>query len=282
MVGLTWLVKHTRHTAHLSLPVWNQVITNVSRAANKPRQQASSPTKGGLSLILRLPLLTSQTTGFWIFILHLPVHQVFVVPMYYTVKSTSYPCKSEIKISTSYRQQHNYIYIMRGSRNFFSGGGGGGGASRPDSQKTVWTMFLVVVFFSPQLILQFTEGVQWFYYRENYTFPRIKRGSNIFQGGPNFFQGGPNAFYRNPYNMWFSRGGGGVSGPHIPPSGTAHVYIYIYILARQFETILFVTLRTQIVKMLSVTPQYTMCIIQTRKFIVSDWMKNSMCLKPGK
>ena len=36
-------------------------------------------------------------------------------------------------------------------------------------------------FFSPQLILQFTEGVQWFYYRENYTFLRIQRGSNIFQ-----------------------------------------------------------------------------------------------------
>ena len=26
-------------------------------------------------------------------------------------------------------------------------------------------------------------GVQWFYIRENYTFPRIQRGSNIFQGG---------------------------------------------------------------------------------------------------
>ena len=38
------------------------------------------------------------------------------------------------------------------------------------------------VFFSPQLILQFTEGVQWFYFRESYTFPRIQRGSNIFQG----------------------------------------------------------------------------------------------------
>ena len=42
------------------------------------------------------------------------------------------------------------------------------------------------------------------YYRENYTFPRIQRGSNIFRGrgGPTFFQRGPNAnFYRNPYNF---------------------------------------------------------------------------------
>ena len=32
------------------------------------------------------------------------------------------------------------------------------------------------LFFSPHLILQFTGEVQWFYYRENYTFPRIQRG----------------------------------------------------------------------------------------------------------
>ena len=38
---------------------------------------------------------------------------------------------------------------------------GGGGGSRPDGQKTVWTMF----FLSHQLILQFTEWIQWFYYR---------------------------------------------------------------------------------------------------------------------
>ena len=46
-------------------------------------------------------------------------------------------------------------------------------------------------FFSPQLILQFTEGIQWFYYRENYTFegsrgvPTFSRG-----GGPTFSTGG--------------------------------------------------------------------------------------------
>ena len=46
------------------------------------------------------------------------------------------------------------------------------------------------VFFSPQLILKFTEEVQWCYYSDNYTFPRIQRGSNNFQGESNFFQGG--------------------------------------------------------------------------------------------
>ena len=67
------------------------------------------------------------------------------------------------------------------------------GGSMPDGQR--WTTF----FFCPQLILQFIEGVQWFDYRENYTFPRIQRGSNIFQGGSNFFQDG---------------GGGGGGGPN--------------------------------------------------------------------
>ena len=75
------------------------------------------------------------------------------------------------------------------------------------------------------LFLHFTEGVQWFYCRGNYTYtlPRIQRGSIIFQGGgSNFFQGGggPNAnFFRNPCTyLLFSRGG--VRTP--TPSGSAH------------------------------------------------------------
>ena len=77
------------------------------------------------------------------------------------------------------------------------------------------------VFCSPQLILHFTEGVQWFYYyRVNYTFPRIKRGPTFFRGRggmSNFFQGGPNAnFYRTPYNLLFTRGWG-VQTPYPTP-----------------------------------------------------------------
>ena len=41
----------------------------------------------------------------------------------------------------------------------------------------------VFFLYCPQLILQFIEGVQWFDYRQKYTFPRNQRGSNIFQGG---------------------------------------------------------------------------------------------------
>ena len=48
---------------------------------------------------------------------------------------------------------------MSGSRTFVSRGGGGGvEARRPENS-------LDTVFFSHQLILQFTEWIQWFYYR---------------------------------------------------------------------------------------------------------------------
>ena len=72
-------------------------------------------------------------------------------------------------------------------------------------------VFFLLLLFCPQLILQFIEGVQWFYYRENYTFPRIQKGSNIFKGGGvQLFLGGPNRnIKRNPYNVIFQGGGGG-------------------------------------------------------------------------
>ena len=82
-----------------------------------------------------------------------------------------------------------FFFFMRGSRIFFRGGPW----SRPDGQKTVWTSFFVLLFLRlfcycfflvlNLFYLQFTEGVQWFYYRESYTFSRIQRDSNIFQGG---------------------------------------------------------------------------------------------------
>ena len=64
---------------------------------------------------------------------------------------------------------------------FLSGGGGGGGvkARRPENS-------LDNVFFSHQLILQFTEWIQWFYYRG-------EEGVQLLKGG-----GG---VQRNPYNL---------------------------------------------------------------------------------
>ena len=72
------------------------------------------------------------------------------------------------------------VAIMRRSRIFCQGGGLGSTARKQPGQR---------FYFRSQLILQFTEGVQWFYYRENFTFPKIKRESNIFQGGSTFSRG---------------------------------------------------------------------------------------------
>ena len=84
-------------------------------------------------------------------------------------------------------------------------------AWRPENSLNNVVFFCFCFFsFSLQLILQFTDWGPVFYYRENYTFSKDPEGVQHFQGGG----GGPNAyFYKNPYNLWFSRG----SGPPIPP-----------------------------------------------------------------
>ena len=85
------------------------------------------------------------------------------------------------------------------------------------------------VLFSPQLILQFTEGVQWFYCWENftYTLPRILRGSIIFQGeGCQTFskRGGVGSkclFLLKPIYVLVIFRGWGCPNP-LSPSGSAH------------------------------------------------------------
>ena len=58
--------------------------------------------------------------------------------------------------------------FMRGSRNFCQGGGGG---SKPDGQKTVWTMFFLVI----NLFYSLQSGSNGF-------ITEGRRGSNFFQG----------------------------------------------------------------------------------------------------
>ena len=74
---------------------------------------------------------------------------------------------------------------MRGSRNFCQGGGGGGGGGSLTARKQLGQRFFFLFSFSPQLILQFTEGIQWFYYRVNYIVYFSKD-----RGGPTFLGGG--------------------------------------------------------------------------------------------
>ena len=65
----------------------------------------------------------------------------------------------------------------------------------------------------PQLILQFTEGVQWFYYT-------FSRGSNFFPGG-----GGVQMLISIETHKTITgdfSGGGGLDLLSPPPSGSAH------------------------------------------------------------
>ena len=76
-------------------------------------------------------------------------------------------------------------------QDFFQGVGG---------VQAQWPENSLDILLSPQLILQFTEDIQRFYYRENYTF----EGS---RGGPTFSRGG-----RGGGVQLFPRGGGGGGG----------------------------------------------------------------------
>ena len=64
------------------------------------------------------------------------------------------------------------------------------------------------------LVLSFFYRSQMVNFKEIYHFSRFQRGSNIFQGG-----GGVQLLipYRNPYNLWFSRGGPDTLSPHLDP-----------------------------------------------------------------
>ena len=69
------------------------------------------------------------------------------------------------------------------ARNCFQGGPG------PTARKQSGQRCFFFSFFSPQLTLQLTEWVQWFYYRENYTFSKDPGGVQHFSGGSNFSRG---------------------------------------------------------------------------------------------
>ena len=105
------------------------------------------------------------------------------------------------------------LLTMRGSRNFRQGGPG-------QSDKKALTTFFF--FF---LVLSLFDRSQMVNFKVIYHFSRFQRGSNIFQGGgggPTFSRGGGGGVqllipYRNPYNLWFSRGG----PDPLSPSGSA-------------------------------------------------------------
>ena len=96
---------------------------------------------------------------------------------------------------------------MRGSRNFRQGGGPGHSDKKSSDN----------AFFSRQLILLKSNGS----FRRKLSFFKVPEGVQLFSGGPTFTKGVQLLIpYRNPYNLSFSRGGGGVWTP-CPPSGSA-------------------------------------------------------------
>ena len=96
----------------------------------------------------------------------------------------------------------------------------GGGVQVSLTKKALTTFFFFFFFF---LVLSLVCRSQMVIFIEIYHFSRFQRGPT-FSRGSNFFQGGVHLLipYRNPYNLWFSRGG--VRTP-CPPSGSALVII---------------------------------------------------------
>ena len=82
---------------------------------------------------------------------------------------------------------------------FSSEGGGGGEGSRSVWQKSSENDFLVLSLFYTSQMVNF---------KEIYRFSRLQMGSNFFQG-VQLFPGGVQLLipYRNPFDLWFSRGG---------------------------------------------------------------------------
>ena len=90
---------------------------------------------------------------------------------------------------------------------WFSRGGGGGGG---EGSRSVWQKSSDNDFFSPQLILQKSNGQ----FQRNLSFFMAPDGVQLFPGGVQLL-----IPYRNPFNLWFSRGGQDPLPP--PPSGSA-------------------------------------------------------------
>ena len=99
---------------------------------------------------------------------------------------------------------------------------------------------LIFFLFSPQPILQFYRECLMVISKKRIIFQGFRR-SNIFQGGgggSNFFKGGGGVpsgnFYRNPYNLWFSRGGG--PEPLSPPLNPHMIACKCKLLCNKFKT----------------------------------------------
>ena len=72
---------------------------------------------------------------------------------------------------------------MRGIRNFIQGGGGGPGLTAGKQSGLRLFLFFLFFLYSPELILQLTEGIQWFYIQRKLYFSKDPKGVQNFPGG---------------------------------------------------------------------------------------------------
>ena len=88
-----------------------------------------------------------------------------------TQENVHYTLNSGPDVMNKSNRVHARIQDFLSGGGWGGGGWGGGGGSRPDGQKTVWTMF----FLSHQLIYSLKSGSNGF-------ITEGRRGSNFFQG----------------------------------------------------------------------------------------------------
>ena len=82
--------------------------------------------------------------------------------------------------------------------------GGGQGLAAIKTALTFFFVVVVLVSFSPQLILQFNTGLSMVCFKENTIMLQGFRGVQHFPGMVTFFRGGGGQktnFYRNTYNL---------------------------------------------------------------------------------
>ena len=133
-------------------------------------------------------------------------------PYFFTLK-----CHLRVKIQNFFLSHSDFISLtMRGSRNFRQGGG---------VQVRLAKKALTLFFFSPQLILQKSNGQ----FQRNLSFFMVPEGVQHFPGGgPTFSRGGggggggSNSLFPIETHITCDFPGGG-SGPPVPPSGSALV-----------------------------------------------------------
>ena len=117
------------------------------------------------------------------------------------------------KLIVSLFKKGDQIWFMRGSRNFRQVGGGGGPGPGWHIKKAL------TFFFFNFLVLNLFYRSPVIAFKENYYLPRFQWGATFSRGGGGltFYRGIQLFFpYRNPYNLWFSRGVRTASPPPPP------------------------------------------------------------------